>query len=314
MKHSHILVTGGAGFIGSHIANRLLRDGYRVTVLDDLSTGHEGNIPKDADFIEIDLGQNDQYLKIDDINVDAIFHLAGQSSGEASFLDPQKDFRSHVVSSFNLLEWCRRKSVGRFIYASSMGVYGDPTSLPVTEQAALEPKSYYGAAKASAENYIRTFSTMGINTTIFRLFNVYGPGQNFENKMQGMVSIYLSFMLDGNVINVKGSKERFRDFLYIDDCVEAWMRSYENDISYGQTYNLASGQKTSVEDLIEILRQEFGQIDYPVEYVEGTQGDQFCLYADVSRIQNDLNWVGQMNLNEGIGAMIKSARKGVAIG
>src|SRR3989338_7901663 len=154
-NNQHIIVTGGAGFIGSHIVLRLITEGYRVTVLDNLSTGKEKNIPAKADFIKIDLGQESSYVSLKNIACSAVFHLAGQSSGEASFKDPFYDFHSHVVSTFCLLEWCKRKGIPRFLYASSMGVYGEPNYLPVDENHPLQPKSFYAAAKISAEAYVR---------------------------------------------------------------------------------------------------------------------------------------------------------------
>ncbi len=177
MKNTkHIIVTGGAGFIGSHIAQGLISQGYAVTVLDNLSTGNEENIPKGVNFIKIDLSIEDSYSSLNNICCDAIFHLAGQSSGEASFIDPVYDLRSHVMSTFFLLDWCRKKGVKRFLYSSSMSIYGEPNYLPVDENHSIQPKTFYAAAKISAEAYIKLYQSLGINTTIFRLFSVYGPG------------------------------------------------------------------------------------------------------------------------------------------
>ncbi len=307
------LVTGGAGFIGSHIAAYLIKEGRRVIVLDNLSTGKVGNVPKGAEFIAMDLADKKQYERLRNIKADAVFHLAGQSSGEASFADPWYDFQSHVVSTFLLLDHCKKHAIGRFIYASSMSVYGDPESLPVCETAPVQPKSFYGAGKASAENYIRLYQSLGLRTTILRFFNVYGPGQNLDNMRQGMASIYLAFMLKGVPVTVKGSKERFRDFLYIDDLVSGWMQAYENTDAVGKTYNLCNGCKTTVAELIDDLRVVLGDADYPVEYVEGTQGDQFGLYGDNTLIRKDLGWMPRISLQEGQECMVRHAKKGVSV-
>ena len=225
------MVTGGAGFIGSHVASQLVAEGYKVSIVDNLATGFEKNIPPEADFIKCDLGEKEEFKKISKLNCDALFHFAGQSSGEASFKDPYADLKSHLLSTCWLLEWCKQKNVKRFIYASSMSVYGDPVCLPVDENHPIFPKSFYAAGKISAETYIKLYQTMNINTTIFRLFSVYGPGQNMANKAQGMASIFLSYMLEEAPIIVKGSKKRFRDFIYIDDVVNAWLKAINNPAS-----------------------------------------------------------------------------------
>jgi UDP-glucose 4-epimerase len=300
----HIIVTGGAGFIGSHIASRLISEGYKVTVLDNLSTGKEANVPQGADLIKIDLGQETSYDYLKNITCDAVFHLAGQSSGEASFKDPFYDLRSHVMSTFCLLDWCKKNGIPRFLYSSSMSIYGDPSYLPIDENHPLQPKTFYAAAKISAESHVKLYQTLGINTTIFRLFSVYGQGQNLANKMQGIVSIYLSYMFENTPIIVKGSKDRFRDFIYIDDVVEAWMISFDNPITYGKVYNVGSGKKTKVEDLLSILKNLFGNQDYPVEYRDGTPGDQFGVVADIKQITRDLKWSPKVDLQEGLKKMI----------
>ncbi len=299
-KKQRVIVTGGAGFIGSHIARRLLAQGYKVAVIDNLSTGKEENIPKEAEFIKLDLGKNSSYEAINGISCDAIFHLAGQSSGEASFKDPYYDFCSHALSTFRLLEYAKRKKVARFMYASSMSVYGDPCYLPVNEAHPLNPRSFYAAAKISAEGYIKLYQSLGMNTTIFRMFSVYGPGQNLENKMQGMLSIYLSYFLEKTPVVIKGSEERFRDFVYIDDVVEAWFKSLEEPISYGKIYNLASGEKTKVKYLISSLKKYFKTADYTVKHEEGTPGDQFGVVADISLIKKELAWEPKIGLKAGI--------------
>jgi len=296
----HIVITGGAGFIGSHIASRVLSEGCAVTVLDNLSTGKKETIPKGANFIEMDLGLKKSYVYLENINCDAVFHLAGQSSGEASFADPFNDLRSHVLGTFFLLDWCKKKGIQRFLYASSMSVYGEPDYLPLDEIHPLRPKSFYGAGKTSAEAYIKLYQTLGINITIFRLFSVYGPGQNLKNRMQGMASIYLSYMLEGVPVIVKGSGERFRDFIYIDDVVDIWVLSLDKPVTYGKVYNLASGRKTKVKDLLNALRNSFRNADYPIEYRGGTLGDQIGALADTALIKNDLRWSPKVDLQTGL--------------
>ena len=299
----NIVVTGGAGFIGSHLASRLLEERHKVTILDNLSTGREENIPPKAEFINTDLGREDTYERIRNIPCDIIFHLAGQSSGEASFHDPLYDLRSHVMSTFWLLKWCGDKHIPRFIYTSSMSTYGDPLQLSVNEDHPQNPKTYYAAAKISAEAYVKLYQTLGIDTTIFRLFSVYGPGQNLGNRMQGMVSIYLSYMLEGAPIVVKGSPERFRDLIYIDDVVNACITAMESPTASGKIYNVARGEKTKVKDILNGLIHAFGVSDYPITYGDGTPGDQFGVVADIRRIKEDLHWMPEVDLQTGLNKM-----------
>ncbi|KWT91049.1 NAD-dependent epimerase/dehydratase family protein [Candidatus Magnetominusculus xianensis] len=303
--HSHVVVTGGAGFIGSHIAEALLKSGCRVTVLDNLHTGKEENIPQGADFINIDLGANPH---IKGINCDAVFHLAGQSSGEVSFDDPEYDLRSHVLSTFYMLRWCKEHGVSRFLYSSSMSVYGDPDTLPISEGHPYKPKTFYAAGKAGAEAYINLYSRLGINTTVFRLFSVYGPGQNLDNKMQGMLSIYLSYMLEGRPVIVKGSSTRYRDFISVDDIVAAWLHAYENPVSFGKTYNLGTGIKTTVGELLSELKDAFNLPEYPIVFAQNTAGDQFGTVADISLIKRELNWYPATDLKTGIAQMVNWAK------
>lgn len=147
-KIKHIIVTRGAGFIGSHLSSRLLDEGYKVTVLDKLSTGRQENIPDQANFIKMDPGQENAYGQLKRTGCEAVFHLSGQSCpGQASFKEPLYDLRSHVMSTFWLLEWCKRKGTPRFLHTSSMSIYGDPDCLPVDEYLPQRPKTFYAAQR-----------------------------------------------------------------------------------------------------------------------------------------------------------------------
>jgi UDP-glucose 4-epimerase len=305
-----VLVTGGAGFIGSALARALGALGHGVVVADNLSTGERANVPPDAHFIQMDLADRAHYHRLENTAFDAVFHLAAQSSGEASFGDPWYDFNSHATATFLLLDLCRRRGVERFLYASSMAVYGDPQYLPVDEAHPTRPKTFYAAGKLAAESYVRLHSTLGVDTTIFRMFSVYGPNQNIANRMQGMASIYLSYLLEGKPVVVKGSKERFRDLVYIDDVVQAWLLAWDNASACGKTYNLGTGRQTTVEQLLRALLDSFGDRDYPVEYAAGTPGDQHGMVACVDKLRRELAWTPVTPLATGLAAMVKSYTDG----
>jgi UDP-glucose 4-epimerase len=302
--HKKILITGGAGFIGSHIARRCILEGHEVAVIDNLSTGKPANIPDAVRFIEMDISKEEDYEKLAELEFDAVLHLAAQSSGEISDEKPQLDLFVNALGTLLLLKWAKGRGIKRFLYASSMAVYGNPERVPVIETENCHPLSNYGITKLTGENYVQHFFNNGMNTTIFRMFSVYGPGQNMENLKQGMVSIFMAYLLKNEKIIVKGSKDRFRDFIYIDDVVYAWLSVLDNPESFGKIYNLGTGIKTRVEELIAKEISAFGlDPNYPVVYEGTTPADQFGLYADISRIKCDLGWSPKFDLDRGLRIM-----------
>jgi len=304
-----ILVAGGAGFIGSAIVERLVEEGADILVVDNLSTGNRKNIPSGVELIELDLHEGHLVEELDGYDINTVFHLAGQSSGEKSFEDPEYDLNSHVVGTFNLLRWCEANDVNRVLYASSMSVYGNPEYLPVDEDHPVDPKTYYAAGKLGAEAYVRLFDNLGLNTTIFRLFSVYGPGQNMKNMKQGMVSIYLSFVLRDEELLIKGPTDRFRDFVYVDDVVDAWIGAVNTPDCYGKTYNLCRNKKIEVSELVDTMLDVYEVEDYPIKVTEGTPGDQFGIYGDSSKIQDDLEWSPTVSLEDGLEQMIENEKE-----
>ena len=307
----NVLITGGAGFIGSHIAKRLLTTGYDVTILDNLTTGDIANIPNGATFIDCDIAKKKTYRLLNGEKFSHVLHLAAQSSGEISDEKPELDLEVNTLGTLLLLRWCMKEKIPRFLYASSMAVYGTAEKNPVMETDPCHPLSFYGISKFSSEQYIRHFSNKGLNTTIFRMFSVYGPGQNMSNLKQGMVSIFLAYLMKKEEIWVKGSGDRFRDFTYIDDVVDAWIAALDNPASYGQTYNLATGRKTFVRELIneEIKCCHLNPDTYPVRYEGSTPSDQFGLFADITKIRSDLHWSPKTDLKTGLEKMVDWIRQ-----
>jgi len=301
-----ILITGGAGFIGSHLARRCIDDGHNVTVLDNLTSGFASNIPEGSDFIKADLSNPETFSLLPEQGFDVVMHLAAQSSGEVSQENPDLDMRVNTLATLMLLKWSMQNHVKRFLYASSMAVYGNPVRLPVHETDPCLPLSFYGISKVASEHYIRHYAEEGLDTTIFRMFSVYGSGQNMENLKQGMVSIFLAYLFKNEEILIKGDKNRFRDYIYIDDVVNAWCSSIDNPSSFKKTYNLATGIKTHVHDLLDSEIRLFGRdpAKYLVRYHGSTPADQFGLYADISAIQKDLGWSPRVSLEDGLKTMI----------
>ena len=194
---ANYLVTGAGGFIGSNVAQRLLNLGHQVVTIDNLSTGYESCIPKQCLFIKGDISDTESIEQLDNKKFDAILHIAGQSSGEISFEDPVYDINSNAVSTLRLLDYAVKTNCQRFIYASTMSVYGQKNHKEqFSEQDSVRPKSFYAVGKLASEHYLRIYKEQyGIDYTALRYFNVYGAGQNLNNLKQGMISIYLKQLL-----------------------------------------------------------------------------------------------------------------------
>lgn len=296
------LVTGAAGFIGSAIARRLIEEGNTCTTIDNLFTGNIDNIPRGCVFIQGDVSDSKVIDRLYNQKFDAIIHIAGQSSGEISFDDPVYDLHTNAQSTLLLLKYAKETGCKKFIYASSMSVYGDHTPPLCSENTETVPKSFYAVGKLASENYMRIYSEFGIACTALRFFNVYGEGQNLDNLRQGMASIFLAMALKNRHIHVKGSKDRFRDFVYIDDVVDAVVKSL-NRIQGYDVFNVCTGVPTKVEDVIyqTVTRLPY---DVSVEYSGGTPGDQFGIYGDNSKIKKELGWNPKFSFDEGMSLMI----------
>jgi UDP-glucose 4-epimerase len=291
-----ILITGVAGFIGSHVASRFLAEGYSVVGVDDLSSGRMENVPAGLDFIKGDLAHMDIIKKLPN-DCRCILHLAGQSSGEISFDDPVADLEKNTVSTINLIRYGIDSQVERIVYASSMSVYGPVESKPISESHACKPLSGYGVGKHAAEGYLRVYESK-LPFVSLRMFNVYGPGQDLSNLRQGMVSIYLAQALSNRRIEVKGSTDRFRDFIYIDDVIEAWFRAATYQTALGQILNLGTGTKTTVGQLLEKVCNFVPGSSHVVQGT--TPGDQSGIYSDVSALRNTLGLSSFVTLDTGL--------------
>ncbi|OXM56084.1 NAD-dependent epimerase [Amycolatopsis thailandensis] len=294
------LVTGAAGFIGSWLARRLLDQGHAVLTIDNLSSGDIDNIPERCERIIGDVSDPAVIARLDGRTFDAIYHIAGQSGGIPSFDDPVSDLNSNVASTLLLLDYAYRAKCPVFVYASSMSVYGDQELMPVVETAPTVPKSFYAVGKLASEQYMRLYAERGLACTVLRFNNTYGPGQSLANLRQGMVSIFLGQALSSRRIHVKGSPDRFRDFVHISDAVESLVLAGAPTHGARFTvYNVATTHKTTVRELVETIR---GNLPFPVEvcYEGSTPGDQFGIYCSYKRIHADLGWSPTVSLTEGI--------------
>ena len=305
---STYLVTGAAGFIGSSLSRKLIDQGHKVVTIDNLSTGTKENLPDGIEFFFGDCADSGIYKVLPEYKYDAIFHIAGQSSGEISFDDPIYDVKTNTESTLLLLQFALQRKCSRLVYASTMSVYGEHLDNPVSEEAICQPKSFYGVGKLASEHYLRIYEEYGINTTSLRLFNVYGPGQNLVNQRQGMVSIFLAQLLNQGSIHVKGSGDRFRDFIYIDDVVEAFIGCLKNAKSHNEIINVGTGIQTSVDVLINNLL-EVSKVKIPIKFSGNTSGDIHGIYADVNKFHSLLGINKYISINEGLEKTLKWATR-----
>ncbi len=304
---ANYLITGAAGFIGSALAQKFINQGDKVTTIDNLSTGFKSNIPNGVLFIEGDCSNSKTIARLPKETFDAIFHIAGQSSGEISFDDPLYDIRTNTESTLLLLKFALKNNCKRFIYAGTMSVYGIHDDQPVNEESNCKPQSFYGVGKLASEHYMRIYQQYGIQTTSLRLFNVYGPDQNLSNLRQGMVSIFLAQMMSNSHIHVKGSADRYRDFIHVNDAVEAFIRCLKCKKSIGMQINIATGIKTTVSELIDkLISCQNNKIT--VEYSGETAGDIYGIYADISNMKSILGMNKLISIEEGISGLIDWAK------
>ncbi len=300
------LVTGGAGFIGSAIAKKLINQGNEVYIIDNLQTGYSANIPKNATFIEGDFSKDETISKLNNTKFDAIFHIGGQSSGEISYDDPEYDLNTNTLSTLKLLQYCVKTGCKKFIYASTMSVYGEKENQEqFSELDETNPKSFYAVGKLASEKYMDIFSKQfGIDCIALRYFNVYGPGQNLENLKQGMVSIYLKQFLDDTFekVIVKGDLNRFRDLVYIDDVVDITIASSNNSKFNNEIINIGTAKKTTVGEILTLIRK-YTNINKEIEIIQGTPGDQFGIYANHEKLLSFYN-KELTSFNDGLKKMI----------
>ena len=300
-KIKYILVTGGMGFIGYHLTNKLLKLGFNLIIIDNLTNSKVKPLGNGVIFLNFDLSDYRNFKKLKNYTIETIYHLAAQSSNAVSFEKTVEDLNFNQLSTYNLLKFAKYKNIRRFIYTSSMSVYGDSCNFPTNENSVKNPDSFYGAHKLAGEHYCRIFKTeMDFDYTIFRLYSVYGFGQNVENLNQGLLSIYLGYLINEETITIKGPEDRERDLIHVEDVTDALIKSKNNIKTYNKTYNLGSGTSLKIKEIIEILLKVFNKKKYDVIYLNATKGDPFKTLADNLKLKKDLNWEAKISAKDGI--------------
>ena len=315
-----VLVTGGAGFIGSHLAERLIGLGHDVVVLDAETTGHREDVPVEAEYRVGDVSRMTDLDEVFATGLDAVAHIAGQVSLIRSFTDPVVDLRTNVEGTVNVLGCCIRHRVPRLLYASSMTVYGHNGTLPTAEDTPCSPISYYGITKYAAERYVHTTAErpdldFEFGVTSFRMYNVYGPRQALDNPYQGVLGIFLGNVLRGEPLTIYGDGKQSRDFVYIDDVVDAWVAALDSRASRGQVINLGSGRQLPIKDLADQVLAAAGRPagdDAQIAYAPGRPGEQRHVEADISRAAGLLGWRPRVPFADGLTRTVEWARAATA--
>jgi UDP-glucose 4-epimerase len=291
-----VLITGGAGFIGHHFVEKLVKENIDVVIVDNLSSGSKEQIPKSAVFYE---------ANIEDVNIEDIFacekpdyvvHLAAQVSVQISMSNPLVDCQTNIAGTINLLENCVKYKVKKFIFASSAAIYGEPEYLPIDEDHPQHPISFYSLSKQTSEQYIRLFSNhFGLNYSILRFANVFGPGQNSHGEA-GVISIFLHSILEHTAPIIYGG-EQTRDFVYVKDIADAIYSALSK--GRNQTYNISTNTETKINDLLTIMLKKVNSNLIPVVKPQRV-GDIGQSRLDNMKARTDLLWVPRYSLDRGI--------------
>ena len=304
---ARVLVTGGAGFVGSHVVDGLLAKGHEVLVVDDLSTGTRSNLSPHVEFVDLDVADDSFVSSAKSFKPDVISHVAAQASVPVSMSDPRLDARSNILGGLNVLRAAMETDCEQVLYVNTGGaLYGDPDYLPCDEDHPIRPISAYALSKWTSECYFRIMLPASIPLKVLRYANIYGPRQNPHGE-SGVVAIFLRRMLDGNPVTINGDGEHTRDYVYVGDVVDAHVMAMDYDESF--VANIGTGVGTSVN---QILRHLQGLTGYaaPPTYGDPRPGDVRHITLDPSRAKRLLGWEPRIGLVEGLKETLASMRTG----
>ncbi len=317
---TRFLITGGAGFIGSHIVKRLVGEGAVVRVVDNLSTGQVARLETlrcSIEYVEADLADNlvsDEVVK----DVDYVLHQAAIPSVQRSVCDPVGTNRANVTATLNLLESCRKAKVRRFVYAASSSAYGDTEVLPKSEEMPPNPLSPYALQKLAGEHYCKLYySLYGLETVCLRYFNVFGPGQDPHSEYSAVIPKFISKLLINELITVYGDGEQSRDFTYVENVVDANLLALQATKACGKVLNVGCGERITLNTLIQLLEEIVG-VKAKVSYSASKPGDVRHSLADINLARRLLEYEPKVMVKEGlrrtVEAFVKSDQRSVISG
>ncbi|MFC5713067.1 NAD-dependent epimerase/dehydratase family protein [Thalassorhabdus alkalitolerans] len=291
-----VLVTGGAGFIGSHVVEELLLKGYQVSVVDNLITGKKENLPNGVTFYKVDIRDNLNQI-FEKENPDYVIHMAAQVSVSHSISKPVYDGEQNILATINVLKACVQYKVKKIIFASTAAVYGEPHYLPIDEKHEWKPISFYGLSKLNAESYIKMFSELyALNYTILRYANVYGMRQDAHGEA-GVVAIFIEKIMKGDRPTIFGDGLQTRDFIFVKDVAKANVAALENGDD--MVFNVSTEKKTSVVEIIDEMAKAFNKEIFP-QFTEEREGDIRDSYLSNKITTSELGWEPMYTLSEGL--------------
>ena len=302
---ARVLVTGGAGFVGSHVVDGLLAEGHEVLVVDNLSTGTRSNLPAGAELVDLDVSDDGFVGVVKSFGPDVISHLAAQASVPVSMGDPKLDARVNIIGGLNVIRGAIEAECEQVIYINTGGaLYGEPEYLPCDEDHPIRPISAYGLSKWTSECYFRTMLPDSIPLKVLRPANIYGPRQDPHGE-SGVIAIFLRKMLRGDQVTIYGDGEHTRDYVYVGDVVEAHETAMKHDESL--VVNVGTGEGTSVNDIFRRLQGVTGYGE-PAIYGPPRPGDVRHIALDASRARRVLGWEPKVGLTEGLKMTAASMR------
>ena len=302
MKITKSVVTGGAGFIGSNLTNKLLDMGHKVIVLDNFVSGKRSNLSrhnkKNLKIVNIDISKSenlDKYFK----KVDYVFHLAALAEIIPSFKNPEKYFNNNVIGTLNVLNAAKKTKIKKMIYAASSSCYGAPKKFPTSEKDKIDLKHPYAITKFVGEELVMRYALMfNMPNISFRFFNVYGPRLNVSNQYSAVIGNFLSQTKSKKALTVVGDGKQTRDFIHVDDLINAFIKiiksKFENKI-----YNLGSGKRTSINTIAKIFGGK-------KKFIPIRPGEPKNSVADIKKIKKDINWKPKISIEQGIKKLLKN--------
>jgi len=313
LNYDAILVTGGAGFIGSHTVDALLSLGIRVWVLDDLSTSSRHNLKnwRGHHGLKFKLGSVTNYSTVETIakRVDAIIHLAAILSPAISLKKPELTNAANVLGTLNLLKAAADNHVQRFVFASSAAIYGNTNVTKISEAAPLRPISPYGVSKLAAEKYCEVYHTIhGLSTVSLRYFNVYGQRQRADNPYSGVIAIFARKLMAGRRTTITGNGLQSRDFVHVSDVVNSNLLALTTEKGVGKSYNIGTGRATSIKRLHSILAHLAGTKSKAI-FAPARVGDIVRSCASIENAQRELGYAPRTELEEGLKQLVGGRRK-----